>query len=351
MAYAGVDLHKRFCQAIICTHEGEVLKEGRIPTEKEDIEEFFSGLEHLEIALEASTNYEYYYDLLESLGHRVVVSHPRKTRMIADAKIKTDKLDAKILVELLRGGLLPTSYVPPKELRELRHLVRHRIALGRIRSGLKTRIKTELRRKNIKYRDGAACFTEKGKTELRRLHNPEIDSYLTIYEVVDDELKNMDRVIAEAGARHDDVRLLTSIKGVGVYSALVIFSEIGDGSRFPTEDHIFSYAGLVPRVHQSGNELFHGRITKEGSKYLRWILVEAARVHVQWCPESKITKHYEKIKRKRGDKIAIVAAARKLLQAIYYMLRNREPFRIEAKGGAADSGVFHAARQRPRHFD
>jgi transposase len=351
MAYAGVDLHKSFCQAIVCTHEGEVLKEGRIPTEKEDITEFFSGLERLEIALEATSNYEYYYDLLESLGHSVVVSHPRKTRMIADAKIKTDKLDAKILVELLRGGLLPTSYVPPKEVRELRHLVRHRIALGRIRSGLKTRIKTELRRKNIKYRDGATCFTEKGKVELRRLHNPVIDSFLAIYEVVDDELKNMDRTVAKAGARHEEVKLLTSITGIGVYSALVIFSEIGDGSRFPTEDHVFSYAGLVPRVHQSGNEQYHGRITKEGSKYLRWILVEAARVHVHWCPESKITKHYEKIKRKRGEKIAIVAAARKLLQAIYYMLRNREPFRIEAKGSAADFGVNCAARQRPRLFE
>ena len=87
-----------------------MLKEGRIPTEREDIEEFFSGLEHLEIALEASTNYEYYYDLLESLGHHVVVAHPLKTRMIADAKIKTDKLDARILAELLRGSC-DTSYV------------------------------------------------------------------------------------------------------------------------------------------------------------------------------------------------------------------------------------------------
>jgi transposase len=88
MAYTGVDPHKSFSQTIVCTHEGEVLKEGRISTEREDITEFFSGLERLEIALEASTNYEY-YDLLESLGHRVVVSPPLKTRMIADAKIKT----------------------------------------------------------------------------------------------------------------------------------------------------------------------------------------------------------------------------------------------------------------------
>jgi transposase len=329
MAYAGLDIHKSYCQAIVCTREGEVIKEGRITTDKEDIEEFFSGLERLDVAVEATTNHEYFYDLLECLGHHVVVAHPMKTRMIAEAKIVTDKISARTLVDLLRGNLLPTSYVPPKEQRELRHLVRHRIALGRLRGRLKTQIKTELRRKNIKYREGANCFTEKGKAELRRLHNPVVDSYLTIYEVVEDELKKMDRVIAEEGTRYEEVGVLTSLKGIGVYSALVIYSEIGDGSRFPTEDHVSSYAGLVPRVHQSGHEQYYGRITKEGSKYLRWILVEAARVHVQWCPESKITKHYEKIKRKRGEKIAIIAAARKLLQAIYYMLKHKEPFRIE----------------------
>jgi transposase len=177
----------------------------KIPTEQEDSEEFFAGLERLEIALEASTNYEYYYDLLERLGHHVVVAHLVRTRMITDAKIKTDKLDAKILVELLRGDLLPTAYVPPKERRELRHLVRQRIALERLRGGLKTKIKTELRRKNIKYREGGNCFTEKGKAELRRLNNPIIDSYLIIYMVVEHELKKMDRVIAVEGMRYEKV--------------------------------------------------------------------------------------------------------------------------------------------------
>ncbi|MCW3130845.1 MAG: hypothetical protein N2V75_12220, partial [Methanophagales archaeon] len=87
MAYAGVDLHKNFCQTIICTREGELIKEGRIRTEKEDIEEFFSDLEDLEIAFEASSNYEYFYDLLESLGHKVVLAHPLKTRMIAESRV------------------------------------------------------------------------------------------------------------------------------------------------------------------------------------------------------------------------------------------------------------------------
>jgi transposase len=85
--------------------------------------------------------------------------------------------------------------------------------------------------------------------------------------VVAEEIKRADRAVMEAGGRYEEVELLTSIQGIGMYSALVIYSDIGDGSRFPTEDQVFSYAGIVPRVHQSGNEQYHGRITKEGSKY------------------------------------------------------------------------------------
>jgi len=329
MIYAGLDLHKSFCQTKICTKEGELVKEGRIKTEAEDIEEFFPGLEDLTIAFEASGNYEYFYDLLEGLGHKVVLAHPLKTKMIAEAKIKTDKIDAKTLAELLRGGFLPTSYVPPKEIRELRHLVRHRIFLGRVRAIIKNQIKTELRRKNIKYPDGAGIFMEKGKKWLRSLKNPVIDSYLAIYEAVDREVKNAEREIEKAGKEYKEVKLLTGIVGIGMYSALIIYSEIEDCSRFSDEEKAFSYAGLVPRVHQSGNTSYYGRITKEGSKYLRWILVEAVRVHVRWCPDSKITKHYNKIKKKKRANVAATAAARKLLQAIYHMLKNKEEFQIE----------------------
>jgi transposase len=103
MEYAGLDLHNSFCQTKICTKEGELIEEGRIKTETKDIEEFFSGLEDLTIAFEASGNYEYFYDLLESFWHKVVLAHPLKTKMIAEAKIKTDKIDAKTLAELLGG--------------------------------------------------------------------------------------------------------------------------------------------------------------------------------------------------------------------------------------------------------
>jgi hypothetical protein len=131
MIYRGLDLRKSFCLTKICTIEGELIKEGRIKTDTKDIVEFFSGLEDM------------------------------KTKMIAEAKIKTNMIDAKTLAELLRWGLLPTSYVPPKDVRALRHLVRHRIFLDRYRSVIKNQIKTELRRsgtKKCRKRDRESVF-------------------------------------------------------------------------------------------------------------------------------------------------------------------------------------------------
>ena len=110
--------------AIVCTKEGEVVKKGRIKTDEKEIREFFYGLKNVKVAIEASTNYSYIVDALVKEGYEVLVAHPLRTRAIADAKIKSDKIDAKILADLTRGNLLPTSWIPPKEIRELRDLVR-----------------------------------------------------------------------------------------------------------------------------------------------------------------------------------------------------------------------------------
>ena len=174
--------------------------------------------------------------MLEGLGHKVVLAHPLKTKMIAEAKIKTDKIDAKTLAELLRGDFLPTSYVPPKEIRELRHLVRHRIFLGKYRGIIKNQIKTELRRKNIKYPDGAGIFMGKEKKWLRSLKNLVIDSYLMIYGTVEKELKEAEREIGKAGKEYEEVKLLTGIVGIGMYSALIIYSDA---------DNLFGDRGLL----------------------------------------------------------------------------------------------------------
>ena len=120
------------------------------------------------------------------------------------------------------------------------------------------------------------------------------------------------------------MRLLTTVPGIGYYSALLIKSEIGDVTRFPSDESLCAYAGLVPSVHASGSHVRHGPITREGSRWLRWIMVECAHSHLRY--ETPITNFYHRVAERRGKQIAIVATARKLLSCAYSVLVNRRPY-------------------------
>jgi len=329
--YAGLDIHKKNCQAIICTEKGNIVKKGRIPTDPEKIQEFFQEFEELTIAIEACNHWEHIFEILESKGHHVVLAHPLKTRIIAETKVKTDKIDAKILMHLLRTGFLPTSYIPCKEIRDLRNLVRRRIFLGHYTARLKNKIYAELLRQGIKYERGPTLFNGKGRRWLHTLKISSVDSYLNMYESTLKEIKNLELELKKEGRQYEETRLLTTIPGIGVYSALVILSEIGDITRFPCEEKLYAYAGVIPSVHQSGDHIYHGHITKQGSKHLRWILIEAVRIHLIWTKhhdvETKISRFYHRLCKKKPGNVAATAASRKLLQIVYHMLKNKDEFR------------------------
>ncbi len=329
--YAGLDIHKKTCQAIICTEKGNIVKKGRITTEKEKIQEFFSDFKELTIAIEACNTGEHIFDALEMDGHNVVLAHPLKTRIIAESKIKTDRIDAKILVHLLRTNFLPTSYTPKKEIRDLRNFVRRRIFLGKYSARLKNKIYAELLRQGIKYERGPTLFKGKGRQWLRSLKITSIDSYLNMYESILKEIKNLELELRNHGRQYEEAQILTTIPGIGIYSALIILSEIGDITRFPCEEKLYSYAGVTPSVHQSGEHQYHGHITKQGSKHLRWILTEAVRIHIIWTKRretvTSISRFYNRLRKRKPENVAVIAASRKLLQVIYHMLKNKDEFR------------------------
>ena len=155
--------------------------------------------------------------------------------------------------------------------------------------------------------------------------------YLPILESVIKETDKLERIFKKEGRSRKDIQLLTTIPGIGSYSALLIYSEIGDIHRFPCEEKLFSYAGVIPSVHQSGEHKYHGHITKQGSKYLRWILTEAVRIHLIWTEnhevETTISRFYQRMQKKKPENVAAIAASRKLLQIIYHMLKNQNEFR------------------------
>jgi transposase len=322
----GLDIHKKYSYAAVVDESGKIVEETRIKNTKETLEQFASKYRGAKAVIEATGNYRYIYDVLENYMD-VKLAHPYKTRVIAEARIKNDSLDAKMLAHLLRANLIAESYVPPKEVRELRDLTRARKALVEDRTRIKNRVHAILARNGIF--DYPNFFTKKGMDYLKRIDISETDRKLleinlSIIDKINEEIKEIDKIIQEKAKIDGDALLLTTIPGVSYYSALLIKAEIGDVNRFPDKFKLISYAGLCPSIKQSGNKEIKGRITKQGSRMLRWILIQCANIAIRH--DEYLRNFYLRIKKRRGHNIAIVATARKMLVCIYYMLKRREVY-------------------------
>ena len=324
MNVVGIDLHKHYMQVAVLDGDGNLTEEARInnDTNHRSLRMFLARLEpDARIVLESSSVWYGVYSYIEGAGFEVVLSNPLKTKAIAYGKVKTDRRDARVLAELLRADYIPPCHVPTKEGMEHRGLARHRRYLVGMRTGLKNKIHAILLMNNM--RTAHSGFTAKHVAELRQIGDCRIDAYLDIMDATGARIRDADRMIsdtvrdgAEAGAR-----LLSTIPGVGYYSALVIASEIGDISRFPHSDNLCSYAGLVPSTYSSGGRTRHGGITKHGSSMLRSVLCECVLSHKRIRKDSNISRFHARLARKKGNPKATVAAASKLLRVCYWLLK------------------------------
>jgi transposase len=324
MLYTGVDYHRSFSYLTTMNEKGEIITQKKLPSNGEIIDFLKEFGEEMEVAIEATPSWYWLYDSLEGEGFKVKLSHPLKTKAIASAKVKTDKVDSATLAHLLRTNLLPLSYVPEKETRLNRELLRYRASLVKIQTGVKNKIHTVLAKNNVSH-DYTDLFGKEGMAFLHSLAVPEnykiaLEGYLTVLEVVRREIRLVSMKVQQLAEGDHDAMLLMTIPGMGYYSALLTKSEIGDVKRFRSAKQLCAYAGLVPSTHASGNTCFHGHITKQGSRWLRWILIEAA-IHAVKRP-GVLRRFYFKIERKKGGQIAKVATARKLLEWIYHILRD-----------------------------
>lgn len=272
--------------------------------------------------MEACSCWQHIYDYLEDAGFSVKLAHPLRVKAIASARIKTDAIDAETLAHLLRANLIPESYVPPNCVRKERNVVRHRASLVGIKTQIKNKIHAILIRHGINY-EFSDAFGKVGMEYLYTLDLPEvdriaIDHYLKLIDIIDMKIDESNEVVERLCKENPMANLLTSIPGVGYYSALLIVSEIGDIRRFKTAKQLCSYAGLVPSVYQSGNTIKRGRITKQGSRWLRWMLTQCAHVAVR--KDYELRTFYIRVSKRKGKKAATVAVARKLLVYVHKML-------------------------------
>jgi len=320
LMYVGLDVHKRVCYGTVMTHDGEVVKRARFSNDPEGLEEFMEGLHEAQVAMEAGYCWQPIYDRLEEAGHDVRLAHPKEVKALA--KKKTDKTDSETLAHLLRADLLPESYVPPRDIRELRDRVRRRAFLVGMRTKIKNRIHAELAKRRIRL--GVSPWTREGRELLRGLGLEAVDQVLPVMAALDRQIAEISLGLKRMCGETPQARLLTTIPGVGYYIALLIVSEIGDVSRFPDSESLCSYAGLVPTVWQSGGSTHHGGITREGSGWLRWALTQAVHAHLRH--ETNLTRFYRRLAGKKPNQVAVMATARKMLKAVYWMLRNNEPY-------------------------
>jgi len=318
----GLDVHKESTYATVLDRDGQVLVQRKMPNE--DIPRFLEPIRPEKLAMEASTYIIPLYRKLVEQGYAVTVSHPKKTRYIAEARIKSDRVDSRALAELLRLDSLPESYIPPREIAEVRERVRRRAFLVRQVTKFKVKIRDVLAYEGIKPPTGYGLFTGKGVEWMRSLGLEPVDCYLRLIEPLKSEVRMLSRDLKREAGKDPDVSLLMTIPGVGYYIALLVKAEIGDVRRFSSGDHLASYAGLVPSTRSSGGVERHGGITREGSRWLRWALVEAARVHTRY--DTPVTRFYHGVAERRGGRAALVAAGRKLATVCYSVLVNGGPY-------------------------
>jgi transposase len=281
------------------------------------------------VALEATTNTWAVVDIVAPYVHRVVVSNPLRTKAIAQAKIKTDKIDAEVLAQLLRCDYLPDVWTPDQGTRRLRQLVTIRTSLICDRTRIKNRIQSLLAGRLIRC-PYATLFAQRTLAWLRALDldaddRAVLDSQLRLLETVEREIALVDERLQRIAHGEQKVRLLMTLPGVSHATAVALLAAIGTVSRFRDGDHAASYLGLVPTTRQSANRCYHGRISKAGNTHARWMITQGMQ-HMAKHP-GPLGSFFRRIARRKTRQVAVIATARKLVTIAYLMLKNNEPYR------------------------
>jgi transposase len=278
--YIGVDLHKAFLQACAMTPKGDRQWEARYPRTPEGIAALLARCStKTAVAVEATTPTWHFVDQIsDHVGHICVVD-TRKTKLKAGYAAKTDRLDARRLADALRRESVVSIYVPPPTIRELRELCRHRLTLVQLRTRVLQRMRALLLRQGLADPPTKRLRTVAGQTWLNQLTLPQqAQRALSTMRQIDRDLTAqlipVETAIAREALADPIVQRLQTVHGIGPVLGLMLRAEIGDVRRFPTPGHLASYAGLVPQVDSSASRTRYGRITKDGSPWLRWALVE-----------------------------------------------------------------------------
>lgn len=281
------------------------------------------------VALEACTMWEHYYDAAVAAGADVVLSHPYKTRLIADASLKSDTVDSEALATLLRLQALPTAFAPDAATRFLRRVVRDRVFYRKQQKAVANHTYALMVAKGISYEERILGLKRR-REQLRALHLPEIDRGLDRLRDLDGATRELDTAIHAAFLESPEAQLLESIPGIGELSAVVLVAFLGPLDRFAGFDELSSYCGLCPTNFQTAETSYKGALKTDCNHLLRWILVEASYIHRQRARGSYVSRVGRRGARRKGSKRGAIDAAHALLRVIYAVLKRGTPYTLRA---------------------
>lgn len=323
MKIVGCDFHPRWQQIAVFDVETGEISERKLTNGDGEAERFYRELERpARVGMEACGNSQWFLDLLEQLGHEVWVGDATKIRASDPRKQKTDRRDAGHILKLLIEDRFPRIWTANAEVRDLRQLLIHRHKLVEIRSRVKNGLQHLALNRGMQK--GSRLWGVRGRAALDALplegwSAKRRADLLHLLTELDAEVAELDAAVSEAAEQHPEARLLRTQPGVGPVTAMAFVLTVGDVSRFEHSGQVASYLGLIPREHSSGGKQKLGAITKQGNRFARQLLVEAAQTAVRldegFCREYKARCHH------KAKGVAKVAAARKLAVRLYWMLR------------------------------
>lgn len=339
MLYVGGDLSRKRIDWQAIWPDGGDCATGATPPDRDGLAWLGSRLLALDrevvVVIESMTGARFVHDELERHGLEVRIADARKAKVAAEllgqVGAKTDRLDARLLAELGRRQLVPEIWLADPTTRCARERSRFRLYLVRQRTSLKNRVHQTLIAHGVPVceRD---LFGVRGRTRLERLVLPEpwqtsVRVALRLIDHLDEQIADQERLLRVEGLDHPYVPLLVSAPGIGPVLAYAIACELGRIERFPSPAKLVGYSGLCPKVEQSGESDRRGPLRKNGPKWLRWALVEAAvraGSHPIYRDRYQSTK--KRLGRQRGPRVAQIEIARELAKATWYMLTRNQPF-------------------------
>jgi transposase len=335
----GCDVHKRYSQIAVLNAEGKLCQREKIAHSPEILREYLSQFPAgTPVAFETVGNWYWVAEAIEAAGCEPLLAHAAKAKVMMGNVNKSDKLDAEGLATLLHLGKLPRVWIPQAALRDERQLLRTRMFLSQMRTGLKNRIHAALAKYALVIEE-SDIFVGKGYQQLKRLLlQLPVQTYacvaqeLELLEQIQKQIDRLEERIHQCVHETAAVTLLKTLPGFGkVFSALVS-KEMGPVERFPDAEHFASYAGCVPKVASSGGKTHYGHLRKEANHYLKWAFIEAANVIVAYHKKpawrnKHVVRLYVRTRQRKGHAVAVGAVARHLAEAAYWMLTRNQPYR------------------------